>query len=46
MTQSEFILLCVERTLDPALVLEDETMVEVLRHGTDEDVVEYLDTAY
>jgi hypothetical protein len=46
MTQSEFILLCVERTLDPALVLEDETMIEVLRHGTDEDVVEYLDTAY
>jgi hypothetical protein len=46
MTQSEFILLCVERTLDPALVLEDETMIEVLRHGTDDDVVEYLDTAY
>ena len=46
MTQNEFVMLCVERTLDPALVLEDETMTEVLRHGTDEDVVEYLDNAY
>lgn len=46
MTQNQFIAMCVERTLDPALVLEDETMVEVLRHGTDEDVVEYLDNAY
>lgn len=46
MTQNEFLVLCVERTLDPDLVLEDETMIEVLRHGTDEDVVEYLDNAY
>jgi hypothetical protein len=46
MTQNEFIAMCVERTLDPALVLEDETMIEVLRHGTDDDVVEYLDNAY
>ena len=46
MTQTEFITLCLERTIYPELALENEAIVEALKAKDDERVIELLNNAF
>jgi hypothetical protein len=41
-----FIALCLERTIDPSLALENPAVIEALKAKDDETVVDILDTAF
>jgi hypothetical protein len=46
MTKIEFVALCAERTIDPKLALENESIVEALQNRNDALVVELLDNEF
>lgn len=46
MTQSEFIAECAERLIDPALALENETIVNALKMRDDEAVIYALEEEF
>jgi hypothetical protein len=46
MTLSQFTALCAERTIDPSLALENETLIEALKAKDDEAVVNILDNEF
>ena len=46
MTKNEFITLCLERTIDPSLALENDAIVEALQDKDDSKVVELLNTEF
>jgi hypothetical protein len=46
MSKTEFVTLCVERTIDPQLALENDSIVEALQSRNDELVVELLDNEF
>jgi len=46
MTQSQFTLECVERTIDPQIALENEELCDALRDRNDAEVIRILNEEF
>ena len=46
MTQSQFTALCVERTIDPSLALENDEVIQAIKSGDIEVLIATLDSQF
>lgn len=46
MTQSQFAALCVERTIDPSLALENDEVIQAIKSGDIEVLIATLDNQF
>ena len=46
MTQSQFAALCIERTIDPSLALENDDVIQAIKSGDIEALIATLDNQF
>lgn len=46
MTQSQFAALCIERTIDPSLALENDDVIYAIKSGNIELLIQVLDNQF
>lgn len=46
MTQSQFAALCIERTIDPSLALENDDVIQAIKSGNIELLIQVLNTQF
>lgn len=46
MTQSQFAALCTERTIDPSLALENDDVIQAIKSGNIELLIQVLNTQF
>ena len=46
MTQSQFVALCTERTIEPAIALENDDVIQAIKSGDIELLIKVLNTQF